>query len=153
MKMWDIETGKTLRTFTGHTRGLACLQWSPDGKEIVSGGNDQVIKMWNADTGECLREFKGHTDLVRSLSFDERTRRIVSVSYDKTTRVWNADDEGEVREGEVIRRVTAKHKFKSHASLVFDVAFDVSRIVRYVSPLLIGSVRSRADSSSPQLVS
>ncbi|GAA5923061.1 F-box/WD repeat-containing protein [Sporobolomyces koalae] len=131
MKMWDIHTGKTLRTFSGHTRGLACLEWSPDGKEIVSGGNDQVIKMWNADTGECLKEFKGHTDLVRSLSFDHASRRIVSVGYDKTSRVWNVDAEGETREGDTtgIKKVSATHKFKSHASLVFDVDFDVSRIV------------------------
>lgn len=133
MKMWDIETGKTLRTFSGHTRGLACVEWSQDGKEIISAGNDQVIKMWNADTGECLKEFKGHTDLVRGLSFDTTSRKIVSVGYDKTTRIWDVDDEGEVAEGRATRVVSAKHRFKSHASLVFDVAFDVSRIVRSVS--------------------
>ncbi|GAA6059354.1 hypothetical protein JCM10212_003252 [Sporobolomyces blumeae] len=140
MKMWDIETGKTLRTFAGHTRGLACLQWSPSGKEIVSGGNDQVIKLWNAETGECVREFRGHTDLVRSLSFDDVSRKIVSVSYDKTTRVWDADgdrDDSSARQGTpadaaadgTTRKTVAKHRFKSHSSLVFDVAFDVSRIV------------------------
>ncbi|GAA6010151.1 hypothetical protein JCM11491_005364 [Sporobolomyces phaffii] len=131
MKMWDVETGKALRTFAGHTRGLACVQWSPDGKEIVSAGNDQVIKLWNADTGECLKEFKGHTDLVRGLSFDMTSRRIVSVGYDKTTRVWDVDSEGTAVEGDTTGRrvVEAKHRFKSHASLVFDVDFDVSRIV------------------------
>ena len=134
MKMWDLETGKTLRTFSGHTRGLACVEWSQDGKEIVSAGNDQVIKLWNADTGECLKEFKGHTDLVRGLSFDPTSRKIVSVGYDKTTRVWDVDEEGVAPEGNPTgtKIVKAKHKFKSHASLVFDVAFDVSRIVRQV---------------------
>ncbi|GAA5996639.1 hypothetical protein JCM5350_001115 [Sporobolomyces pararoseus] len=131
MKMWDLESGKTLRTFSGHTRGLACVEWSQDGKEIVSAGNDQVIKLWNADTGECLKEFKGHTDLVRGLSFDPTSRKIVSVGYDKTTRVWDVDEEGVAPEGNPTgtKIVKAKHKFKSHASLVFDVAFDVSRIV------------------------
>ncbi|GAA5849924.1 hypothetical protein JCM3766R1_001921 [Sporobolomyces carnicolor] len=129
MKMWDAETGKAIRTFAGHTRGLACVEWSRDGKEIVSAGNDQVIKLWNADSGECMKEFKGHTDLVRGLSFDAVSRKIVSVGYDKTTRVWDVDDEGEAVEGNPTRVVAAKHRFKSHASLVFDVAFDVSKIV------------------------
>ncbi|GAA5899485.1 uncharacterized protein JCM6883_005237 [Sporobolomyces salmoneus] len=129
MKMWDISTGRALRTFSGHTRGLACVEWSHDGKEIVSAGNDQIIKLWNAETGECLKEFKGHTDLVRGLSFDPTSRKIVSVGYDKTTRVWAVDDEGEAIEGSSTKVVTAKHRFRSHASLVFDVAFDVSRIV------------------------
>lgn len=135
MKMWDAETGKAIRTFAGHTRGLACVEWSRDGKEIVSAGNDQVIKLWNADSGECMKEFKGHTDLVRGLSFDAVSRKIVSVGYDKTTRVWDVDDEGEAVEGNPTRVVAAKHRFKSHASLVFDVAFDVSKIVRRVLSL------------------
>lgn len=27
MMMWDIKTGKNLRTFEGHDRGLACIEF------------------------------------------------------------------------------------------------------------------------------
>lgn len=123
MKLWDVHTGATLRTFTGHSRGLACVHWGPSGKEFVSSSNDKTIKLWNADTGECIRTFSGHSDLVRGLAWDEKSRRIVSCGYDHTTRVWDAETGEE------------KHKYKSHSSLVFDVAFSASAIVRCVQLL------------------
>jgi WD40 repeat protein len=120
MKLWDLNTGQALRTFSGHSRGLACVHWAPSGDYFVSGSNDKTIKLWDANTGECLQTFTGHGDLVRSLWYDEKTQRVVSASYDRTTRVWDAAT------GKLIQR------YRSHASLVFDVAFDASRIVRFV---------------------
>lgn len=109
-----------IRVFTGHERGLACVQYSPSGKLIATGSNDHSIKIWDAETGECMRTFKGHTDLVRSLAFDEVRRRIVSASYDRTLRLWDLDT------GVSLLR------FKAHGSLVFDVSFSASKIMRSV---------------------
>ncbi|BGP52672.1 hypothetical protein JCM8202_004801 [Rhodotorula sphaerocarpa] len=117
MKLWDLHTGQALRTFTGHTRGLACVSWAPSGQHFVSSSNDKTIKLWNATTGECIRTFSGHSDLVRGLAYDEKSRRIVSAGYDRTTRAWDADT------GELV------HKYNSHSSLVFDVTFSASKIV------------------------
>ena len=59
--------------------------------------------------------------LVRALAFDPDTRRLVSASYDRSVKVWDLDS------GKVIREF--KH---GHSSHIFDVKFDVRRIVRYV---------------------
>lgn len=137
MKMWDLHTGQALRTFTGHSRGLACVSWAPSGKWFVSSSNDKTIKLWDAETGECLRTYVGHADLVRGLAFDERCQRIVSAGYDRTTRVWDAET------GEMI------HKFNSHSSLVFDVSFSASKIVRCVWPSLLSFVAALSSDSAP----
>jgi F-box and WD-40 domain protein 1/11 len=82
----------------------------------------------------------GHEALVRALSFDPRTARLVSVSYDRTVKVWD------LRSGKLsIFHVQPRglisclppgklvREFKRiHASHIFDVKFDVSRIVTYV---------------------
>lgn len=131
MKLWDFTTGEVLRVFTGHDRGLACVQYSPSGKLIATGSNDKAVKIWDAETGICLRTLEGHTDLVRSLAFDETTRRIVSASYDRTLRVWDLDT------GALLL------KFKAHTSLVFDVALSSSKILRLVFfPIPFGFVSS-----------
>lgn len=118
MKLWDLHSGQALRTFTGHTRGLACVSWAPSGRYFVSSSNDKTIKLWDASSGECIRTFVGHADLVRGLAYDEKCSRIVSAGYDRTTRIWDAET------GEMV------HKFNSHSSLVFDVSFSASKIVR-----------------------
>ncbi|PBK66345.1 WD40 repeat-like protein [Armillaria solidipes] len=116
MILWDIARGERLRTLEGHDRGLACIEFKDD--LIISGSNDCRIKIWSATSGECLTTLVGHDALVRALAFDPRSGRLVSASYDKSVRVWD------VATGKMLR------EFKqSHTSHIFDVKFDVSRIV------------------------
>ena len=117
--LWDIVTGNRLRTFEGHDRGLACIEFKED--LIVSGSNDKKIKIWNANTGECLRTLAAHDHLVRALAFDPLSGRLVSGSYDRTVKVWDW------RTGKMVREF--RGQYDSH---IFDVKFDCSRIVRCV---------------------
>ncbi|KAG2108421.1 WD40 repeat-like protein [Suillus discolor] len=106
MMLWDAASGRCERVFEGHERGLACIEFKDD--LILSGSNDCTIKLWRASTGECLHTFAGHTLLVRALCFDPKTG------------VW------EWREP----AVDLVREFRDlHASHIFDVKFDVGRIV------------------------
>lgn len=155
MMLWDVKTGKCIRVFEGHEKGLACIEFKAririqlyyicslmlqDGL-ILSGSNDCTIKLWRASTGECLHTFSGHTLLVRALCFDPRTGYIVSTSYDKSVRVW--EWHGEAAENSVSQPGAEPPSRKTkgvgrlvrefrnlHASHIFDVKFDVGKIVR-----------------------
>ncbi|EIW79559.1 WD40 repeat-like protein [Coniophora puteana RWD-64-598 SS2] len=158
MILWDVESGERIRVFEGHDRGLACIEFKND--LILSGSNDCTIKLWRASTGECLHTFAGHTMLVRALCFDPHTGYIVSASYDRTVRVWEWREgenayarergwptgDGESRtstSSATSTRTTASRRSKTqgagrlirefrnlHASHIFDVKFDVGKIVR-----------------------
>ncbi|KAH9011688.1 WD40-repeat-containing domain protein, partial [Lactarius hengduanensis] len=113
---WDIERGTCLRTFDGHDRGLACIEFKDN--YIVSGSSDCQIKVWNATTGECIRTLVGHDALVRALALDPATGRLVSASYDKVVKVWD------LRTGRLVQQYK-----QHHLGYIFDVKFDVHRIV------------------------
>ena len=141
MILWDVVSGARLRTFDGHDRGLACIEFKVRIRPrlpaltrtqsiltigaqedlIVSGSNDCKIKVWDANTGACLRTLTGHDYLVRALSFDPRSGRLVSGSYDKTVKVWD------LHSGKMVREFRG-----CHVSHIFDVKFDHCRIVRCV---------------------
>ncbi|KAH8986931.1 WD40 repeat-like protein [Lactarius hatsudake] len=116
MMLWDIERGTCLRTFDGHDRGLACIEFKDN--YIVSGSSDCQIKVWNATTGECIRTLVGHDALVRALALDPATGRLVSASYDKAVKVWD------LRTGRLVQQYK-----QHHLGYIFDVKFDVHRIV------------------------
>lgn len=88
VKLWNIDTGKNIREFAGHTKGLACSQFSDDSKYIASAGNDKIIRIWDANTGECLEKIGAHENLVRSLHIDSVSGRLISGSYDQDIKVF-----------------------------------------------------------------
>lgn len=78
-----------VRSFSSRDRGLACVEFSDDGKHVLAGGNDQVIFKYEASTGRCVESISGHRNLVRSLFLDGVNGRVVSGSYDMSIRVWD----------------------------------------------------------------
>lgn len=89
-KLWRLEDGVCIKEFQSKDRGLACVEFSENGRTIFAGGNDQVIYEYDTVTGGRVRELKGHRDLVRSLHLDTANSRIISGSYDHSIKVWNA---------------------------------------------------------------
>lgn len=87
IKIWNVDTGKLLRTLTGHTRGVRTLAF--DEQKLISGGLDGTIKVWNYRTGQCISTYTGHSEGVISVDFHDKV--IVSGSADSTVKVWHVD--------------------------------------------------------------
>ncbi|KAI9736668.1 MAG: hypothetical protein M1834_000872 [Cirrosporium novae-zelandiae] len=90
-KLWNLTSSRCIKEFPSRDRGLACVEFSEDGKTILAGGNDQVIYQFDAITGSLVKELKGHRGLVRSLHLDSVNRRVVSGSYDMSVKVFDLD--------------------------------------------------------------
>jgi len=85
------ESEAILMTFIGHTSSVESVNFSPDGKKIVSASVDRTIKLWNAETGEEIKTLKGHKNLILSVNFSPDGKKIVSGSADRTIKLWNAE--------------------------------------------------------------
>jgi WD40 repeat protein len=62
---------------------------NPNGRLLISGGNDQTLRIWDLESGECLRILKGHTNDITCVSVTPDGRWAVSGSRDRTLRVWD----------------------------------------------------------------
>ena len=45
-RLWDVETGKILQTFSEHTNDANDVAWSSDGKWIATGSADMTAHLW-----------------------------------------------------------------------------------------------------------
>lgn len=81
--------GRCIKEFRSKDRGLACVEFSADGRFVMAGGNDKVIYKFDSRTGATVELYKGHKGLVRSLYLDQPNGRIITGSYDNELKCWD----------------------------------------------------------------
>ncbi|WNF13484.1 eIF2A-related protein [Microcystis aeruginosa] len=95
----------------GHGSYVHSVNFSCDGKTLVSGSDDNTIKLWNVETGQKLHTFEGHGGPVYSVNFSRDGKTLVSGSDDKTIKLWNVETGQEIR------------TLKGHGGTVYSVNF------------------------------
>ena len=75
-------------TYKGHSGAVINVAWSPDGKRIASGGDDNIVHVWDAETGRTLLQYRGHTDNVFKVAWSPDGMLIASAGADDTVQVW-----------------------------------------------------------------
>jgi len=57
LRVWDLETGETLKTLQGHTSSVGSVALSPDGRQAVSASRDSTLRVWDLKAGKELVTF------------------------------------------------------------------------------------------------
>ena len=88
----------------GHT-----ANFSPDGKLIVSAGDDFIVKVFQPN-GKLILSLPGHKESITEVIFSPDSQLIASTSFDKTVRIWQHDG-------------TLQQVLQGHRDLVWSASF------------------------------
>jgi hypothetical protein len=93
IKIWDVATGQERGELVGHTAAVNSVQFSPDGRSLLSGGGDGAVRLWNLQTGKEQAAFiaLGHEDFVTVLPnqyYRASKSRIKGVSFRVKDRLY-----------------------------------------------------------------
>lgn len=101
VRLWDVATGRQRyllgpgdpknAALPGHTDRVNAVAFSPNGKILASGGDDQTIQLWDVTRGRPLRKpITDNSDKVEALTFSPDGRTLASATADGMLQLWDA---------------------------------------------------------------
>ncbi len=96
VKVVELDTGRVVKQFEGHTHHVLGVSWKQDGRTLASSGADNVIKIWDFVSGDRKKNITGSDKEVTSICFVGYTDQALVASGDSKVRLIK-DDGTEVR--------------------------------------------------------
>ena len=109
IRLWEVDRAfecvgelKNLRNYnfssilSGHTWAVLTVAFSPDGKILASGSDDNTIKLWEVNTGQLICTLVGHSWSVVAVTFSTDGEMLISGSRDKTVKLWSVITKKEI---------------------------------------------------------
>ncbi|CAD6569238.1 MAG: hypothetical protein TREMPRED_005131 [Tremellales sp. Tagirdzhanova-0007] len=78
VRLWDVEKGKQIHTFSGHTQSTLAVAFDPTGKMIASGSKDKHIRLWDAVGGMSIHTTPASLGEVTSVEIDSEGRYLLA---------------------------------------------------------------------------
>jgi WD40 repeat protein len=97
-KLWELNTGREVRSFLGHQASVISLDFSRDGKYLLTGGNDHTVKLWEVNTGKQIlsivlddtesynKQYGSGQERINDVAFDPQGRYFVTLG--QMVHVW-----------------------------------------------------------------
>jgi WD40 repeat protein len=101
LKLWDIASGKELRSFRGHRLAVSSATFSRDGRIVLSGSYDQTLKLWDVATARVLHTFTSRAVNAFWAVYSRDGRLAVSRSEGRTLHLWDPRAGQQLREFKV----------------------------------------------------
>lgn len=90
-EVWDVQLTNRLFELEGHTHILSSLDFSHDGKRILTASYDGTARLWDGLDGTEMAVFGGHRDEVHLAVFSDEEKSVVTASKDGTIRYWRTE--------------------------------------------------------------
>ncbi|MGG6269376.1 AAA-like domain-containing protein [Leptolyngbya sp. AN03gr2] len=85
-----VYTAAEANRFSGHTGGVRCVSFSPDGDFVATCSEDQTVKIWRTD-GSQIATLKGHAGSIFATAFSPDGELIATGGADNSVRLWSHD--------------------------------------------------------------
>ena len=96
-KLWDVASGKELRTIGGLQNAVSDVAFSQDGKYLATASWDRTARIWDVRSGAEQMSFKTETS-VNGVVFSRDGKRLVMASEDTVPHVYILDKDDLMRQ-------------------------------------------------------
>jgi WD40 repeat protein len=85
----DLHKMAVRQVFAAHTKPVRVLQFSHDGRLLLSASADGTACLWDMAAGKVRHILRGHGDAINAAVVNEEGSRAITASDDATARIWD----------------------------------------------------------------
>ncbi len=112
VRLWDVETGATLHTFSFDAGWCTALTFNPQGDQLIAGGMDHTVRLWDVKTGDELKTLIGHESAIFSVACHPKNDQLASGDC-QTVRLWD------------VKTGVELHILEGHDSAIIGLAYSL----------------------------
>jgi WD40 repeat protein len=114
VKIWHVGTKQHLATLTGHTTWVSTLNFSPDGKLLITASGDRSAYLWDTTTWQELYRWQGYSNWIESVVFHPNGTKLLTGGQDGIIREWD------------LQTQTLLQKFTGHQLCIWSIDYSPS---------------------------
>jgi WD40 repeat protein/serine/threonine protein kinase len=88
-QVWDAGTGRPIGPPLRHAARIHAVALSPDGRLVLTGGDDRVARLWETATGQPVGPPLTHAGHVEHAAFSPDGKVALTGAKDGTARLWD----------------------------------------------------------------
>jgi WD40 repeat protein len=97
IELWNVEKGGSPIRLEGHTGEIRSLAFSPDGRMLASGANDDTVLLWDSREGRLLGDPLRFGAPITAVAFSPDGGSLLAVHGGALTvwdtSLWQSEDE------------------------------------------------------------
>jgi WD40 repeat protein len=91
-RIWNLKTGRVIRTLAGHSRPVTDAAFIADGSRVLTAGLDGSVRIWDAGSGEMLQVLQGPAVVAgtqASAALSPDGQQVVASFSDTAAHLWS----------------------------------------------------------------
>jgi WD40 repeat protein len=88
ISLWDVATGKEIRSLAHSGGQVGTVIFSPDGKELISAGADKALRIWDVATGKEVHQLQPGDGSIIGVAISPDGKRVLTISGDGAIKLW-----------------------------------------------------------------
>ena len=89
IRLWDMNSGKSRKVLTGHTKGVRSLAYSKEYRFLVSAGFDYDAMVWNPYVEKLILPLHGHNSSLSNVTIVDGTPQIITGDMEGIFKLWD----------------------------------------------------------------
>jgi WD40 repeat protein len=88
-KLWELGSGREVRSFLGHEGTVNGLDFSRDGKYLITSSGDKTARIWEVATGKEIFKTEADTKILTDVALSPDAKYFVTAGYGDSARVYD----------------------------------------------------------------